>query len=300
MADGLGGREAEAPMPRHGGQGMHPLAESMARVQELGSYFALPQRRPGEPGWSDALDLFQNDARRLDELVMAYGQRAWDSPNRHVAGSAFLIAYLSRVIFPVVGQFVLAGRVPDVSLDNLSFHWNGPGMVGWAGSTIDATALDRFTFAVLPSDSAAGHPDAVVAADADALYAQLKEWLFRENLDIVVAGLRRAAGASLKVSRNSVAFAFSQVFNRLYATTANPGELVRIADGFFSDLDSPLHGQLTMEEFQHRSWKGFFARRAGCCLWWRSPRSNDYCSSCILLSREQQDRRFREILAGRR
>ena len=283
-----------------GHNAMHPLAEGMASAQELGSYFALPQRRPGNPGWSDARNLFQNDDLLLYELVMAYGQRAWDSSNRHVAGSAFLIAYLSRVVFPVVGQFVLARRVPDVSLDNLSFHWNGPALAGRAGSTIDATGLDRLAFAALPSDPAAGHPDAVVAADTDALYVQLKEWLFRENLDIVVAGLRRAAGASLKVSRNSVAFAFSQVFNRLYATTANPGELVRIADVFFSDPDSTLHGQLTMEEFQHRGRKGFFARRAGCCLWWRSPRSNDYCSSCILLSREHQDRRFREIMSGRR
>ena len=279
--------------------GQHPLAEGMARVQELGSYFALPQRQPGQAGWSAARDLFQSDDGRLDKLVMAYGERAWSSSNRHVAASAFMSAYLARVVFPVVGQFVLLRRVPNVSLDNLAFHWSGPGMVGWAGSTIDATGLDRLSFAALPTDPAASHPDAVVAPNSAALYSQLKEWLFPENLEIVIAALCRAARASLKVSRNSVAFAFSQVFNHLYATTANPGEVVRIADAFFSDPDSPLHGQLTMEEFQHRGRKGFFSRRAGCCLWWRSPRSNDYCSSCILLSRERQDQRFQEILVGR-
>ena len=106
----------------------HPLADSMARAQELGGFFALPQRQPEEQGWSSARDLFKGDDQRLAELVMAYGQRAWEIDNRHVAGSAFLVAYLSRVVFPLVGQYVLERRVPDVSLDNLSFHWNGPGI----------------------------------------------------------------------------------------------------------------------------------------------------------------------------
>lgn len=271
---------------------MHPLADGMARASELGGFFALPQRQPADPAWTGASDLFQGDDRRLEELVLSYGRRAWASDNRHVACSAFLVAYLSRVVFPLVGQYVLERRVPDVSLDNLSFHWNGP--------AIDATGLDRLTFAALPADPAISHEDALVADDEEALYRQLKEWLFVENLDIVIACLRRAAGASQKVSLNAVAAAFSQVLNRLYATAGMPAEVVRVANSFLSDPESPIYGQLTMEEFRHQGRTGLFSRRRGCCLWWRSPRSNDYCSNCILLPREQQDRRFREMLAGLR
>ncbi len=270
----------------------HPLADSMARAQELGGFFALPQRQPEEQGWTSARDLFKGDDQRLGELVMAYGQRAWESDNRHVAGSAFLVAYLSRVVFPLVGQYVLERRVPDVSLDNLSFHWNGSG--------IDATGLNCLAFAALPDDSAVNHLDAMAVADADALYAQLKVWLFDDNLNIVIDSLLRAAGASWKVSLNAVAAAFSQVLNRLYATAGRPEEVVRIAASFLTDPDSPIYGQLTMEEFQYQGRTGFFSRRRGCCLWWRSPRSNDYCSNCILLPPDQQDQRFREMLAGLR
>ena len=270
----------------------HPLADSMARAQELGGFFALPQRQPGDAGWTSARDLFKGDDQRLAELVMAYGQGAWESDNRHVAGSAFLVAYLSRVVFPLVGQYVLERRVPDVSLDNLSFHWNGPG--------IDATGLNCLAFAALPDDSAADHPDAMAVPDADALYAQLKVWLFEENLNIVIDSLLRAARASRKVSLNAVAAAFSQVLNRLYSAAGRPDEVVRIAGAFLTDPDSPIYGQLTMEEFQHQGRTGFFSRRRGCCLWWRSPRSSDYCSNCILLPQEQQDERFREMLAGLR
>ncbi len=268
----------------------HPLAESMEQARQLGSYFILPQRQPGEEGWTDAKGLFLNDDRFLADLVANYGQQAWESPNRHVAASAFLIAYLSRVVFPLVGQYVLAQRAPDLSLHNLSFRWTG--------SRIDATGLNRLTFAALTTDTAAVHPDAMAVADTAALYSSLKEWLFQGNLEIVIASLVRAAGASPKVSQNAVAAAFSQVFNRLYATSGTPEEVVRIAELFLSDPDSPIYAQLTMAEFQHLGRRGFFSRRAGCCLWWRSPRSNEYCSNCILLSREQQDERFRQMLTG--
>ena len=160
--------------------------------------------------------------------------------------------------------------------------------------------LDHLAFAVLPDDPASNHLDAMVVPDADALYGQLKVWLFEENLNIVIDSLLRAPRASRKVSLNAVAAAFSQVLNRLYSAAGRPDEVVRIADAFLTDPDSPIYGQLTMEEFQHQGRTGFFSRRRGCCLWWRSPRSNDYCSNCILLPQEQQDERFREMLAGMR
>ena len=270
----------------------HPLAASMAGAQELGGFFALPQRQPGDPDWTPARELFQGDDRRLAELVAMCGQRAWDSSNRHVAASAFLVAYLSRVVFPVAGQYVLYRRAPDVSLDNLFFHWNGP--------AIDATGMGRLTFAAPVDDPGVAHADVTAVADMEALYAWLKVRLFEENLEPVIADLRRAAGASVKVSWNAVAAAFSQAFNRLYAASGRAGEVVAAADTFFTDPESPIYGQLTMEEFRHGDRLGFFSRRRGCCLWWRSPRANDYCSNCILLPGEAQDRRFREMLSGLR
>ncbi len=256
----------------------------------LGGFFAIPQSQPDEGGWASARDLFQGDDRRLAALVAAYGQRAWESSNRHVAASAFLVAYLSRAVFPLVGQYVLAGRAPDVSLDNLAFHWNGP--------AIDATGLKRLRFAAPQGDPSVGHPDAMVVSDSLTLYTQLKQWLFQENLELVIPDLQRAAGASAKVSWNAVAAAFSQALNRLYAAAGMPEKVVRAAESFFSDTESPIYGQLTMEEFRSQGRTGFFSRRRGCCLWWRSPRANDYCSNCILLPRQEQDRRFGEMLAG--
>ena len=270
--------------------GTHPLSESLAKAESLGGFFAMPQAGRVDGGLASARDLFQGDDRLLGEMVAAYGQRAWESSNRHVAASAFLVAYLSRVVFPLVGQYVLAGRAPDVSLDNLAFHWNGP--------AIDATGLKQLRFAALPNDPAVDHPDAISSADRSALYKQLKDWLFQGNLEQVIPDLQRAAGASPRISWNAVAAAFSQALNRLYAAAGRPAEVVAAADAIFLDSESPICGELTMEEFESHGNTGFFSRRRGCCLWWRSPRASDYCSNCILLPRQEQDRRFGEMLAG--
>lgn len=272
--------------------GGHPLTGSLRRAGELSELFSLPVVDRSQEGWVQALSLFQNDDPRLRDLVMALGRDRWETNNRHAAGSAFLIAYLTRITWPLISQYVLERRVPDVRLSNLAFHWDG--------QRVDGTALNRPSFAALPTDPAGSHPDALVVADAAELYVQLKEWLFGSNLQIVVPSLRRAARASLKVSWNAVAASCAQAFNRLYEVTEDPGAVVRDADAFFGDPSSPVYQQVTMEVFAHRGKQGFFSRRAGCCLWWRTERSNDYCSNCILLTREQQDQRFRRILEGRR
>ncbi len=267
----------------------HPLIESMGRAALLNPHFCLPIRERDQVGWLKAPSLFQDDDQRLKDMVMALGRDRWGTDNCHAAGSAFVIAYLTRVTRPLISQYVLERRVPDVRLSNLEFHWDG--------HRIDGTALKRPSFAALPADPAADHPDAVVVADAAELYVRLKDWLFYSNLNIVIPSLRRAARASIKVSWNTVADSCAKAFTRLYDVAEEPEIVVQDADAFFGDPSSPVYRQLAMEVFAHRGELGLFSRRAGCCLYWRT---NDFCSNCILLSHEQQDTRFREMLEGRR
>ncbi len=159
----------------------HPLIESMGRAALLNPHFCLPIREEKEEGWIEATDLFLGDDERLCDLMLAYGQNAWGTTNRHAAGSAFIIAYLSRLTWPVIAQYVIARRVPQVSLDNIAFHQVGG------------------------RNPAAGHPDAEVLPDEAALYHRLKEWLFHANVSLVIDALHQSGRASLKVSRNAVA-----------------------------------------------------------------------------------------------
>jgi len=276
------------------GKETHPLAESMARLGRINPSFQMPIRDPAEGGWIGADKLFLTDDARLRDLVTAYGESYWGSTNRHVAGSAFIIAYLTRLVWPVIGQYVLDRRVPDVSLSNLAFHRT----VNSLGSQIDATALTHPYFAVLPDDPSVTHPDAVVVKDEAALYIKLKQWLFDDNLAKVIEALNRAAQASIKISQNAVASACAQAFHRLYPVVENPDAMVQKASVLFNDPTSPVYGQVTMEVFKHQDKCGFFARRRGCCLAWRTERLNGYCSNCVLVSREEQDQLFRRIDDG--
>lgn len=272
--------------------GGHPLADSLGRAGALSSLFNLPVRSPEQDGWLGAPSLFQDDDQRLGEMVMSQGRDRWGTENRHTAGSAFIIAYLTKITWPLISQYVLERRVPDVRLSNLEFHWNGQG--------IDGTAIRRPSFAALPGDTASNHPDAVVVAGVPELYPLLKEWLFEGNLNIVIPSLRNAAQASLKVSWNAVAASCAQAFKKLYEVSGQPECVVRDAADFFGDLTSPVYREVTMEVFRHQGKQGFYSRRAGCCLWWRTDEAKDYCSNCVLLSREQQDARFRQNLEGRK
>ena len=272
----------------------HPLAESMARLGQINPSFNMPIKNPAVDGWISADDLFLTDDVRLRELVTTYGAWHWGSTNRHVVGSAFIIAYLTRLVWPVIGQYVLEGRVPNVSLPNLAFHRTA----GPSGSQIDATAMAHPYFALLPDDPYRNHADAVVVEDEAALYFKLRQWLFDDNLVQVIEALNRAAQASIKVSQNAVASACAQAFHRLYPVVENPDALVQQASTLFDDPTSPTYGQLTMEVFQHQGKRGFFARRRGCCLAWRTEIANGYCSNCILVPHEEQDRLFRRIDDG--
>jgi ferric iron reductase protein FhuF len=268
--------------------GGHPLVDSLRRVGELGAEYDLPTRDPGQEGWIKAQSLFQDDDQRLRNFVSAYGRDFVDTDNRHLAASAFTIAYLTRLTYPLISQYVLERRVIDISLSNLEFHTDG--------QRFNGTALASPRFAALPDDPAAGHPDAEIVPDDAALYARLKKQLFDYNFDIVIPSLRRAAQASIKVSWNAVAASCAQVFYWLYELTEDTESIVRHAEAFFGDPSSPVYDEVRMELVAHQGKNGYFARRAGCCLFWRIRDEDVYCSGCILLSDEEQTIRFKQLL----
>ena len=267
----------------------HPLVRSLREAGELDPYLDMPVANAEDTGWSPAAALFQSGDTNLREMVMSFGYARWGTTNNHVAASAFIIAYLTRLIFPMVGQFVLKKRVPRVTLENVAFHRTD--------GRIDATGLRHPRFAVLPDDPAAGHPDAEVVPTETELYRRLKDWAFSSNAEIVITALCRSVPASVKVSRNALAASCAQALHRLYNHVDDKPLLLRDAETFFEDPSSPIYRQVSMEVIEHAGKSGFFARRAGCCLVWRTRTDNGYCSNCILQPREEQTRQFKELLA---
>ena len=267
----------------------HPLIHSLREAGALDPYFHMPVADVNDTGWTPAANLFQAEDADLRELVMSYGYARWGATNNHIAASAFILGYLTRLIYPTVSQYVLRRRVPRVTLENVVFHRTD--------GRIDATGLKRPQFAVLPDDPAADHPDAEVLHSEADLYRRLTDWTFKANVEIVIAALCRSVPASPKVSQNAVAASCAQVLHRLYGQVADKSMVLRAAETFFGDPSSLIYRQVSMEVIEHEGKSGFFARRAGCCLVWRTREGNGYCSNCILQSREEQTRQFTEMLA---
>ena len=121
---------------------------------------------------------------------------------------------------------------------------------------------------------------------------------FKSNAEIVIGSLCRSVSASVKVSQNAVAASCAQALHRLYNHVEDKSQVLRDAETFFGDPSSPIYRQVSMEVIEHEGRSGFFARRAGCCLVWRTRGDNGYCSNCILQSREEQTRQFTEMLEG--
>ena len=267
---------------------VHPLIRSLREAGDLDPYLDMPVCDDDETGWSPAIALFQAGDASLRELVMSYGYARWRTTNNHVAASAFIIAYLTRFIFPVVGQYVLRRRVPKVTMENLAFHRTD--------GLIDATGLNQPRFAVLPNDPAAGHPDAEVVHNETDLYQRFKDWAFESNAEIAISALRRSVPASVKVSQNAVASSCGQALHRLYNHVEDKNRVLSAAESLFGDPSSLTYRQISMEVIEHGGRSGFFARRAGCCLVWRTREDGRYCSNCILQPREEQTRQFKEML----
>ncbi len=271
---------------------LHPLTKSLNEAGSLDSYLDMLLCDSNQDGWGAATDLFNGDDARLRCLVLRYGYESWGTTNNRVAASAFLVAYLTRVIYPVIGQYVLRRRVPKVTLDNLALH----SLKG----RIDGTGLRRPQFAALTNDSAAGHLDVEVVSNVQQLYLRLKEWVFGRNIETVIEALHRSVAASLKVSWNAVAAACAQAFHRLFYLVVDKNSLIRDASTLLQDSSSPLYGQVSTELIEHQGKAGLFGRRAGCCLIWRTSAGDGYCANCILRPKEEQTQRFQEMLAGMR
>ena len=273
----------------------HPLVLSLREAGELDPYLGMPVANADDTGWSPAGDLFQTGDANLRETGDGLRVREMGDYQQSCC-SLGLHHRLPNSLYLSDGRPVCAeeeGPQGDPGKPGLSSNRRP--------NRRHRTQLQP-QFAVLPDDPAAGHPDAEVLHGESELYQRLKEWAFEANVEIVIAVLRRSVPASVKVSRNAVAASCGQALHRLYNLVEDKSPVIRAAGTLFGDPSSPIYGQVSMEVIDHEGKSGFFARRAGCCLVWRTREDNGYCSNCILQPREEQTRQFKNMLerVGRR
>ncbi len=244
--------------------------------------------RPGAPGWYGAVDVRD----RLDELVGRIGRR-YGTDDPAVTGTFFLKTYARVVVGAALVSLVTERRVPDVGPRNVAFRIGEDGIVR-------ELALRQPRFIALPGDPDAGHADAMVLPDSDALRGWLRERLVNGHMAELIPLLRprtRRGPRALWGTVSDMCSGALAILAEVEGTPASAARLDRECHAFLS-TGPPLVDGPPLCPIVHAGGLVSGWQRVTCCLAYRLPDS-ELCVSCPCLNAEERARRLRAQLETR-
>jgi hypothetical protein len=246
---------------------------------------ALVVGRPSGPGWVPLRDLYGHAGytAALDRAAAYYGEPG--SPVERAAAASLLTGDLATSLaVPLVTALVAHGRALILDPDDVLVRF---GTLG-----IEAVAAPWPRVVVLPSDPLAAAPEAEVAADLDAVRAEVAS-CFAALTGPLVAATAGAARRGPGVMRGELVERLSAAVALACREAGRTGEspeqaraLLAVAPRWLrlpTDwVDVPVCGPDGDQDAQ--PWK----RRRVCCLAYQAPRfSGELCATCPRVSREE-------------
>lgn len=269
----------------------HPLAQTLRRVRQLSPYLKPELGAPAGEGWVAAADLFAPASPLLEALIAATQARLRTKTPAIVA-SAILQSYQWPVISSAIACYLVDRRVPDLALPNVLLQ-------GSAEHEFGGLALRHGSFAALPADPAATHPDVAVVRDQKALCAALHDAL-TAHLGAVIAQLCARLGCKPRGLWLNVTDGCAGMLIWLMPQqdkTATFAQIEARVDALIRLPGSPLNScQLGVIELAHQERRGVFLDRATCCFWYKCE-GGDYCASCPKRSPDERKQRLLAHLA---
>lgn len=183
-------------------------------------------------------------------------------------------------------------RLPVATPDQMSVRWIDKG----AGPRVGGVAFTSGRMLVLPGDPAATGPDVTVVGGAAELGAELVATVHGLSENVVENASR--------LSRRGRRALWQTVADRIangYLLVAKHGgsveEARRATDAVLSAAPKPLHCSIDWLQIEHAGEQHLYKRKSVCCLIYKAPAfKDDYCSTCPLLDRAENERRLRERL----
>jgi ferric iron reductase protein FhuF len=166
----------------------HPLAEPLQRIARQGGRARAGLGLAGRPldAWALATELADSPSPRLERSLRRIGVQA-GTADRLVMTSQFFSSYVWQLATAALGCYLAAGRVPDVSAENVAVH------IGDDGRADEIRFLGG-GFAVIAGDPTADHPDAVVVQDRASLRDLLVRRLTTGHLEELILALQSQRG----------------------------------------------------------------------------------------------------------
>ena len=283
-------------------QGTHPLDNTLAQFPGLNRAPAdLPAScgPPTDSGWYLASDLPAED-KALDELLRRFGAfMKTDSP--FLQAALLMHPYTTPVVSVAVHGLYTAGRVPDVSAENLALRLDAAGNVVEHG-------FRSLRFAALASDSAAGHPDATPAADFESLTAWMFDRMVERHMRPLFSRVRAKTKLGLNVMWAALAGGCAETLMRLQrAGQLTIEEALAAESALLALAPRPMHDRVSVYPLRSGNHQELFMRLEVCCQKYLHPDMGK-CGYCALRPIPEQlelqqywfDRRVSEREGGAR
>jgi hypothetical protein len=261
-------------------------------LQTLSPYLQAEVGRQVGEGWRSPLDYFAPGSRELAEAAAACTRRL-QAATAPVAASSLLQNYQWLVIGCAIGSFLLDRRVPDLSADQLQveFAQSAEAAPGDDAQEPVRLAFGSGRFAVLPGDEAAGHPDAWIVRDEDALRTYLRTSL-EAHFAPIVERLHAHFGAATRGMWLNVADRSASNFIWLMQELDPAVGIAPIREEIEHLLRSPGSPLYTTKvgvvELALQGKTHCFHDRATCCYWYRTE-GGEYCSTCPRRTKEDRN-----------
>lgn len=260
----------------------HPLTATFKRLRCANQSVRAHLEAPAGNGWFRPAAYFET--ARLDALRSGIENR-YQTKSRSVIASTLLSSYIWGIAVTALAAFLYERRVPDLTPRHLRLHWNDE----YAFS--DAVAYTGRRFACLPHDPAAGHPDATVVPDLDALRRYLREQ-FEKHVATAIERISRYTGLRSRALWPTVADRCAATILWLSENLPDDGhayDVRREVEALVQKPESPLHNKITGILAVELSPGDTVLRvkRAACCHAYRMD-NHSYCDTCPHLPAEEQ------------
>ncbi len=263
-----------------------PLAATIGRVSavEIGDgEIDLSARLgvPDEPGWVTVADLAE-DQELLGEVLSRIG-REYGTTDLAYRGTTLLRDCLWRVLAPTVVALLTERRLPDLRVENVALRFDESGFA-------EGMAFVGSSFASLPHDRDAGHPDAVVLSSEDDLLAWLREALAETHLPALIPALRGLrVRRGTRVLWRAAVDVCAETFMFVGQELGCEAEACALAERLLAG-PSPLSGPTGYFVLEHDGGSEMTRVRNTCCLYYKVGDST--CFTCPRTSNEERLRRL--------
>lgn len=266
----------------------HPLAVTAARAGTLRTWMTISFEESVPAGWTRCSDVDAAHIAGWEARV-----KAWHRPEfgrtHPLATSGYVLSYYADIAPTVGALFFLADRrVPVLDRGSLAFRTDDE------YTYVTGVAVLGREFWCLASDEAAGHSDATVVADEDALGEVLRAQV-RRHADDFLASYR----PGVRLPRRGLLGAFFDALDGGFAPErpgVGPGsdaaaESARVVlPGPTREFDQGSSFYLAVDEAGREH---LTRRRVGCCYYYKVG-DDGACTTC---PRTTDDERVRRLVA---